>query len=518
MSKEKLENITYVDAAGKGDDTVVEINLFQLFYHYLLNWKILVITLLIGALLGFGYQHYFVGTTYSSSAAIFIADTEHTIDITDINISSQLSVDYQKILRSRTTLKEVIADTGVDMDYNRLSELIEISQDDDSHIITISVTTSDKYISRALADSLMRVGSKRIQEVTTSGNPTVVDYATMDAVTTVKMGLRRYPAIGGLLGLVLALALLFVQFMMDRSFKSEDEIIEKLKKPILSAVPYYGSDRNLITTELNYYEKEAFNTLYGNISLSGVENRVIAITSSNENEGKSSLAFNIAKTITDFGKTVCYVDCDMRNSDFNRLYGLDKNKVNGLSELLSGQNDVTEIFISDDENDKLKIITAGKIPPNPSALLSGKRFTKLVEALRQSFDYVILDTPPVNAVIDGIFVSKQCDGTVMVIESSVTDDRQAVRAMNDLNMADINVLGIIINKVGKKPGYGYGYGYGYGRKKGYGYGYGYGYGRRKGYGYGGKNGYGYGYGYGYGKEKEEHDHKEDGELNGEPTQ
>ena len=114
-----------------------------------------------------------------------------------------------------------------------------------SHIITISVTTSDKYISRALADSLMRVGSKRIQEVTTSGNPTVVDYATMDAVTTVKMGLRRYPAIGGLLGLVLAMALLFVQFMTDRSFKSEDEIIEKLKKPILSAVPYPPAEVSL---------------------------------------------------------------------------------------------------------------------------------------------------------------------------------------------------------------------------------------------------------------------------------
>lgn len=224
-----------MDAIENYDDRndVVEIDLLQLLNHFLMNWKILVIALIVGVALGWGYQHFFVGTTYSSDASIFIADTDKTIDITDLDISTQLSVDYQKIIVSRKTLKDVIAYTGINMDYRTLRGLVSVSQEKDSHIITITVTTTDKNTSRILADAMMRVGARRIQEVTTSGNPTVVDYATRDAITTIRNGYRRYPGIGGLLGVGLVMALLLLQFMMDNSFKSEDEIVDKLKKPVI---------------------------------------------------------------------------------------------------------------------------------------------------------------------------------------------------------------------------------------------------------------------------------------------
>lgn len=127
----------------------------------------------------------------------------------------------------------------------------------------------------------------------------------------------------------------------------------------------------------------------------------------------------------------------------------------------------------------MDIIFTGAVAPNPSELLSGPLFEELISFLRSVYDYVIVDTPPLNVVIDGLLVSKQCDGCILVVESGITERAQAEKARQQLEYADIKVLGAVLNKV-DVSGHRYGYGYGYG--------------------------YCYGYGYGYG-----HSHKEDGE-------
>lgn len=222
---------------------------------------------------------------------------------------------------------------------------------------------------------------------------------------------------------------------------------------------------------LPFQAKEAINVLRGNIQLSGFDLKVIAVTSALAHEGKSSIAFRLAKSMAGLKKKTVYLDCDIRNSLTMTRYNIQDN-VQGLTEFLCGRTPMNEIIYRTDDR-FLDMVFTGAVAPNPSELVSGKLFSLLLDELKKRYDYVIVDTPPVNPVIDGALIAKRCDGTVLVIESGITERAQVVRAKKQLEYAGIKILGVILNKVGmSQKGYGYGYGYG-------GYGYGYGYGEKK---------------------------------------
>ena len=218
----------------------------------------------------------------------------------------------------------------------------------------------------------------------------------------------------------------------------------ELTIPALSAIP-----------------REAINKLRGNIQLSGYDLKVVAITSAVAHEGKSNTAFRLAESFANLKKRTLFLDCDIRNSHMTVRYKA-VGDVKGLSEFLSGQAKLVDIDYKT-SNPYLDIVFAGKTAPNPSELFSGPLFKQLLDFLKKNYAYVIVDTPPVCGVIDGVLIAKECDGTVLVVESGVTDRRQSIKAKQQLDYAGVKVLGAVLNKVGtRQSGYGYGYGYGYG--------------------------------------------------------
>ncbi len=221
-----------------------------------------------------------------------------------------------------------------------------------------------------------------------------------------------------------------------------------------------------IISEIPFQVREAINVLRGNIQMSGKDIKVIAITSALAHEGKSSIAFRLANSFASLGKRTVYLDCDIRNSMTLDRYKIE-NEVVGLSEYLCGRVELNEIIYGT-ENQFLNIIFTGSYAPNPSELVSSDMFQDMINKLKNKYDYVIVDTPPVNPVIDGILIAKQCDGTVIVVESGITEKKEAIRAKQQLEYAGIKILGGVLNKFGtSKSGYskyGYGYGYGYGEK------------------------------------------------------
>lgn len=223
------------------------------------------------------------------------------------------------------------------------------------------------------------------------------------------------------------------------------------------AVPQYAP--------LPFQAREAINVLRGNIQLSGYDLKVISITSALANEGKSSIAFHLAKSLAGLNKKVVYLDCDIRNSITMIRYQIQGNIV-GLSEFLCGRVHLNDIIYQTDDQ-WMDMIFTGAVAPNPSELVSGPLFKELLNQLRGMYEYVIVDAPPVNPVIDGALISRECDGTILVVSSGITERAQVIRAKRQLEFAGIKVLGAVLNKVGmKRGGYGYGYGYDYG----YGYG------------------------------------------------
>lgn len=243
----------------------------------------------------------------------------------------------------------------------------------------------------------------------------------------------------------------------NRPMGQQKEVI----KPVMSKVPFAVN--------------EAINVLRGNVQLSGNNIRAVAVTSSLAHEGKSSMAFRLAKSMASLEKRVLYLDGDIRNSTTQIRYEIMGDKV-GLSEYLCGEASKEKIIYHTDDQ-WLDMIFTGAKAPNPSALVSGPLFQELMQFLKSIYDYVIVDTPPLNLVIDGLLIAKQCDGTVLVVESGITERAQAEKARRQMEYAGINILGAVVNKVRmNERRYGYGYGYGYGK---YGYGYGYGYGEKE---------------------------------------
>lgn len=195
-------------------------------------------------------------------------------------------------------------------------------------------------------------------------------------------------------------------------------------------------------------EREVYRTLRTNIEFSGIENQVIAITSCTPNDGKTTVSFYLASVLAESGKKTLIVDADLRRSVFMQRFNV-QGKLNGLSHFLSGQlavNDV--IYKTNIEN--LYMVPSGVFPSNPTELLGNKRMQLLLSALKESFDYIIIDTPPLGSVIDAAVIAKNSDASIMVLASDVSSKAMAKKVVNQLRTANANFLGCVINKANVK--------------------------------------------------------------------
>lgn len=197
----------------------------------------------------------------------------------------------------------------------------------------------------------------------------------------------------------------------------------------------------------DFFTQEAYKVLRTNLQFCGQDIQVIAITSCNENEGKTTVALHLARSLAELGKEVLLIDADMRKSV---LAGRNSNAkdVVGLSELLTGMVALGKALYQT-QYPTLQLIFAGKYPPNPVELLNGKYFSALIKETRKAYQYVIIDTPPLGRVIDAAVVAPNCDGTVLVVGNS-TRYRQAQDVVEQLKKSGSKILGVVRNNTKKK--------------------------------------------------------------------
>lgn len=181
---------------------------------------------------------------------------------------------------------------------------------------------------------------------------------------------------------------------------------------------------------------------------------VIAVTSSMMGEGKSSTSFQLAKSFAQLGKKTLLIDCDLRKAYLKRYLKVHK-KVVGLSELLSGQVD-DAVYSTDLDN--LSLMMSGKSPMNPSELLSGDTFGKIIDKLRKEFDYIIVDTPPITVGPDTSIIGRVVDGVVLVVRNDFVKKITIQRCKQDIIRNGGKILGVVLNRVTKyQDDYYYGY-------------------------------------------------------------
>ncbi|MDD6094733.1 MAG: CpsD/CapB family tyrosine-protein kinase [Clostridia bacterium] len=261
----------------------------------------------------------------------------------------------------------------------------------------------------------------------------------------------------------------------------------------------------LLSDSTPFAISEAFKALRTNLfyTAKGEKCPVFGITSTFSHSGKSLIISNLAVSYAQLEKKVLLIDCDLRNSSVHKIFKIER--AGGMSELLAGADTNLDKYIKRSSYQNLSIITSGGTPPNPAELLASTRMAKFIAFMKQHYDIIFIDLPPIAAVSDAMVISDHVTGYLFAVRSGIDDTKALSYALSAMEQTNSNVVGFVMNDIDSKTSgyygsrYGrYGHYYRYGRYGRYGK---YGYGKRYGYGYGRKYGYGYGYGYGHNKKQ-----------------
>jgi capsular exopolysaccharide synthesis family protein len=223
-------------------------------------------------------------------------------------------------------------------------------------------------------------------------------------------------------------------------------------------------NRRPIITDVNPKSpiSEAYRTLRTNIQFSAVDHevRTLMLTSAGPGEGKSTTALNLAVTYAQADKKVIIIDADLRKPTLH--HSVFKSNRWGLTSLLTQQARLAEV-VQETHIENLSVITSGPIPPNPSEILASNGMSKLLEELKESYDIIIIDTPPALAVTDAQIVSTKCDGVILVMDSGKVKRDAAIKAKAQLDHVKARILGVVINNKNRDDAEAYYYYY-YGNK------------------------------------------------------
>lgn len=471
-------------------------------------WLIIVITILGGGA-AFGYSKLFLPLEYSSHITMYVQSytgiSENANNVNNISNSKQLVNTYMEVLKDDAVMNAVVDILVTQFSNATLNQNFKLNEDGritptsirqcltissvtDTSAVKVKATAKNAEVAAALCNDLTSVAPQYVENAVGVGSINTIDTAKVYN-TPVAPNVLKNTAIGAAAGFMLIVLILFIIDYFDNTIKDSDTLGKKYNKAIIGEIQYFGdkkkkkdSDKDdhlkLTDKDTPFFIVESYKSIRTNVtfSLSTVEKKIFAVSSANPGEGKSTTSANIAIAMSQGGYHVLLIDADMRKSVQHKIFEL-KNK-KGLSTAISGMQTVDDC-IQRNVMENLDVMTGGPVPPNPSELLASDSMTRMLEGLREKYDYIIIDTPPVNVVTDAMELSKNISGIIVVLRYARTTDEDADNVLKRVNLANMNLLGFILNGVKTaRAGYYSKYNKGkyyYKYKKGYGYGYGYGY-------------------------------------------
>ena len=461
-----------------------ELNLTYLF-DVVKKWFFFIVLLVIlgggmGTIYNYGAQ-----VKYQSKTTLYVEPSVNSsvVDYQGILTNQKMVKTYAEIIKSRRVVNKVIEELSLDMTYEELIKELTVSSEADTQIITITIKDNNSIRASRIANSFAEVLINDLSESMDITNIKVIDEAIpSDIEVEPKKTLNIL--IGAFGGAMLGLLFVFVLESMDNKIKTHDDIKKYLKVKTLGIIPLNSIDNDIkgkkkgyskitendgvnikILSEPNSVVSESIRMIRTNLNFADL--KLINITSTMPSEGKSEFVTNLAASFAMLDKRVLLVDCDLRKPKVHRNFGLQRGR--GISDVIlsKGMLDyktVVQHFIQN--NVKIDILTAGSLISNPSELINSQIFANLVKQLRNDYDLVLIDCPPISNLTDGILVSKLADGTVYVIESDRLDRELVYNSMEELISNKAFLLGAVLTKVDvkkEKKKYGYKYDYYYSR-------------------------------------------------------
>ena len=481
--------------------------------------RVIIVSVLCAAI-AFGVTFQFVTPQYQSSAMFYVnnnsfsvGDAALSITSGDLVTSRGLVDSYIVILKTRETLNEVIDYAGVDLTYSQISGMISAADVDETEIFRVTVTNPDPQEAEKIASAIAYILPKRISNIIDGTSAKIVDSAVVPAGPS-SPSYTKNGVLGFLVGFLMCAGAIALKEIFDTTIRSEEDIEQVCAHPVLSAVPnmqgggkrkdqyyYYGEKKKkrskkqsakekakqqkqneaLVGSNTSFVATEAYKRLRTKLQFSFADDgssRVIGLSSALSGEGKSLTSVNLAYTLAQLNKRVIILDCDMRRPTLADKMSL--NKKPGLSEYLTGQHefkDVVQRYGREEEEVAFHVICAGENPPNPVEMLSSLRMERLLASLREAYDYILLDLPPVTEVTDAMAIAPKADGMLLVVRQDYCDRIVLSETVQQFAFINAKILGVVFNCTSEHSGKYYGTSYYkryyrrryYKRYKGYGY-------------------------------------------------
>ena len=404
--------------------------------------------------------------TYASTVTFFVNTSAATAGsaLQNGQYAQDRVTTYVYLLSSKRLANMILEDTQLDMTARELMDEISGSSKLNTVLLTATVEDQSQQRSLRIAKSLSTQFIKMIKstdslvELQVTSEPTLYP-GPVSPRTNLDL------ALGFVLGLAIGIGAAVLRDMLDVSVRSVESLRDLTGTPVLGQIGYDSAVKKaplIVDNHAKSVRAEAFRQLRTNLQFIDVDRpaHVMVVTSSIAAEGKSTTATNLAIIFSEAGRSVLLIEADLRRPRVSDYLGLDRSV--GLTNVLAGQVSVDDV-LQEWGRGGLTVLSSGSLPPNPSELLGSQNMASLLAELRERFEIIIVDTPPLLPVTDAAVAAVNVDGVVLVVRHGKTKRQQVSGALASLRAVDARILGCVLNMAPMKGTQAYlaydGYGY-----------------------------------------------------------
>ena len=448
------------------------------------HWIGIVAMVAVGVALAFGWTLMQPKVYTADSTAIIQArGTQGSNDLGSAALENTVAQGrvktYVQVGSSRSAAKRVIDELGLDTTPEALVRSIAITNPIDTVSLEVTANASTPQGASDLAEAWVRAMVAEVNLLETG------DESTQGATFLTPMDNARLPeapsspnvrlalALGGLLGLAVGVAYAVLRYTLDRRVRSVDGVEKATGVAVVGAIPiekHFTADNRLIpfdgansthSEQANLFAvSEAMRELRTNVQFMDIDNppRVIVVTSPLPGDGKSTTSSNLAIALASAGHRTVLIDGDLRRPMIATIFGLIEGA--GLTDVLAGRAELADVAHTVGAEKKLVVISAGKVPPNPSEIVGSERMRELLAALAEQA-IVIVDAPPLIPVTDAAIIANRADGAIVVATVGKTTFDVLGKALGNLHRAGGRALGVVLNRVPRRGSGAAYYGYQY---------------------------------------------------------